>query len=42
MVFRDFANDSGKAVLDVLKAGNLVCWQVEVERVAVIEFRMDQ
>jgi len=42
VVFRDFANDSGKAVLDVLKARNLVCWQVDVERVAVIKFRVDQ
>ena len=42
VMFRDFANDTGETVLDVLEAGNFICREVEVERVAVIKFRMDQ
>ena len=42
VMFWYFTNDMGKVVLDVLKAGNLIGREVEVEGVAVIKFGMDE
>ena len=42
MIFWDFADDTGKVVLDMLKAGYLIGREVKVEGVAVIEFGVDK
>ena len=42
VMFWYFTNDTGEVVLDVLKAGNLIGREVEVEGVAVIKFGMDE
>ena len=42
VVFWDFADDTGKTVLDVLKACYLIGRKVEIEGVTVIEFGVDE
>ncbi len=42
VVFWDFADDTGEAVLDVLKASYLIGRKVEIEGVTVIEFGVDE
>ena len=42
VMFWYFTNNTGKVVLDVLKAGNLVGREVEIKGVAVVEFGMDE
>ena len=42
MVFWDFTDNTGKVILDMLKAGYLIGGKVKVEGVAVIEFGVDK
>ena len=42
MVFWDFTDDTGKVILDMLKAGYLIGGKVKIEGVAVIEFGVDK
>ena len=42
MVFWNETDDACQAVLDVLEAGKLVGWEVEVQGVAVIQFGVYQ
>ena len=42
VVLWDFADYTGKIVLDVLKTGNLIGRKVEIEGVTVVKFGMDK
>ena len=39
--FRSLNNSTSKRVLDMLEPVKLIVWKAVIERVAVIEFRMD-